>query len=89
MVRLRGMVQEGWYMVQESKLWYDCIIIVRSDNAVLGTEKGKQLSVQAAIVFVKMFEINLGNQKKHQSPPIFKVLQYIQGAPFRPSVFQN
>ena len=33
MVHLRGMVHEGWYMVQESKLWYDYIIMVRSDNA--------------------------------------------------------
>ena len=23
MVHVRGMVHEGWYMVQESKLWYD------------------------------------------------------------------
>ena len=28
------MVQGGWYMVQESKLWYDYIIMVRSGNAV-------------------------------------------------------
>ena len=27
------MVHEGWYMVQESKLWYDYIIMVRSGNA--------------------------------------------------------
>ena len=33
MVHLRGMVHEGWYMVQESKLWYDYIIMVRSGNA--------------------------------------------------------
>ena len=35
MVHLRDMVQEGYYMVQESKLWYDYIIMVRSGNAVL------------------------------------------------------
>ena len=40
MVHLRGMVQEGWYMVQESKLWYDYIIMVRSGNdGVLGVAK--------------------------------------------------
>ena len=33
MVHLRGMVHEGWYMVQESKLWYDYIIMVSSGNA--------------------------------------------------------
>ena len=33
MVHLRGMVHEGWYMIQESKLWYDYIIMVRSGNA--------------------------------------------------------
>ena len=33
MVYLRGMIHEGWYMVLESKLWYDYIIIVRSGNA--------------------------------------------------------
>ena len=33
MVHLRGMVHEAWYMVQESKLWYDYIIMVRSGNA--------------------------------------------------------
>ena len=33
MVNLRGMVREGWYMVQESKLWYNYIIVVRSGNA--------------------------------------------------------
>ena len=33
MVHLRGIVQEGWHMVQESKLWYDYIIMVRSGNA--------------------------------------------------------
>ena len=27
------MVHEGWYMVQESKLWYDYIIMIRSGNA--------------------------------------------------------
>ena len=27
------MVHEGWYMVQEAKLWYDYIIMVRSGNA--------------------------------------------------------
>ena len=32
MVHLRGMVHEGWYMVQESKLWYDYIIMVRLHN---------------------------------------------------------
>ena len=36
MVHLRGMVHEGWYMVQESKLWYDYIIMVLSGNAALG-----------------------------------------------------
>ena len=35
MVHLRGMVHEGWYMVQESKLWYDYIIMVRSGNAAM------------------------------------------------------
>ena len=33
MVNLRGMVHEEWYMVQEVKLWYDYIIMVRSGNA--------------------------------------------------------
>ena len=33
MVHLRGMVHEGWYMVQEAKLWYVYIIMVRSGNA--------------------------------------------------------
>ena len=33
MVNLRGMVHKGWYMVQEAKLWYDYIIMVRSGNA--------------------------------------------------------
>ena len=33
MVHLRGMVDEGWYIVQVSKLWYDYIIIVRAGNA--------------------------------------------------------
>ena len=33
MIHLRGVVHEGWYMVQESKLWYDYIIMVRSGNA--------------------------------------------------------
>ena len=33
MVYLRAMVHEGWYMVHESKLWYDYIIMVRSGNA--------------------------------------------------------
>ena len=33
MVHLRGMVHEGWYMVQESKLWYDYIIMILSGNA--------------------------------------------------------
>ena len=32
MVHLRGMVPEGWYMVQESKLWYDYIIMVLPGN---------------------------------------------------------
>ena len=32
MVHLGGMVHEGWYMVQDSKLWYDYIIMVRSGN---------------------------------------------------------
>ena len=34
MVHLRGMVLEGWYMIQDSKLWYDYIIMVQSGNAV-------------------------------------------------------
>ena len=33
MVHLRGMVHEEWYIIQESKLWYNYIIMVRSDNA--------------------------------------------------------
>ena len=33
MLHLRDMVHEGWYMVQEAKLWYDYIIMVRSGNA--------------------------------------------------------
>ena len=33
MVHLRSMVHEGWYMVQELKLWYDYIIMVNSGNA--------------------------------------------------------
>ena len=33
MVFLRGMVHEGWHMVQGSKSWYDYIIMVRSGNA--------------------------------------------------------
>ena len=33
MVHLRSIVYEGWYMVKESKLWYDYIIVVRSGNA--------------------------------------------------------
>ena len=33
MVHLRSMVYEGWCMVQEAKLWYDYIIMVRSNNA--------------------------------------------------------
>ena len=28
------MIHEGWYMVQEAKLWYDYKIMVRSGNAV-------------------------------------------------------
>ena len=35
MVQLIGMVDEGWYMVQKLKLWYDYIIMVRSGNAAL------------------------------------------------------
>ena len=34
MVHLSGIVHEGWYMVQEAKLWYNNIIVVRSGNAV-------------------------------------------------------
>ena len=33
MVHLRDIVDEGWDMVQESKLWYDYIVMVRSGNA--------------------------------------------------------
>ena len=36
MEHLRGLVQEGWYMVQEAKLWYDYIIMVRSGNDARG-----------------------------------------------------
>ena len=32
MVHLKAMLQEGWYMVKESKLWYDYIITIRSGN---------------------------------------------------------
>ena len=37
MVHLIGIVRKGWYMVQESKLWYDYIVMVRSGNAASGT----------------------------------------------------
>ena len=33
MVHLRGMVHEGWHMVQEAKSWYDYIIMVRPGSA--------------------------------------------------------
>ena len=33
MVYLRGMVHEGWYMVQEAKLWYNYIIMVQSGRS--------------------------------------------------------
>ena len=33
MVHLKGMVHEGRYMVEEAKLWYDYIIMLRSGNA--------------------------------------------------------
>ena len=40
MVHLRGMVHEGWYVVQESKLWYNYIIMVRSGIADVHPHQG-------------------------------------------------